>query len=272
MEFLFVIVLIIGGLYWTVAPIVAGYLATPGYWMFLGTIHHANDYFYYLSQIAQGRDSWFLGRDLFTSEFPAATLVGWVNVVIGKIGALAGVSPIAIYHGAVGLFTVCVFLSGYFLTRLLFFGEKNKRLMAILSLFFTISSTVFSLPTWEKGKLAFKQFDYWFNFGNPRERFSSVPHQLVMHSTILLIWCLFTLGSRWEKQPKKYAGILVLLVVSGFILGSLQPIQWATIVGILGLWAIVRFFRIHPHITFFSSFLCPGTGWNCSGLGTESII
>ena len=75
----------------------SGLLATPPNAVYLGTVHWPGDYFYYLSQFAQGRYSWFYSYDLYTGDFPFKTLVGWVNVFLGRIFFLVGLTIVLKY-------------------------------------------------------------------------------------------------------------------------------------------------------------------------------
>ena len=98
-------------------PFIAGVLATPSGSVFLGTVHWPGDYFYYLSQFAQGRNNWFTSYDLYTNDFPQKTFVGWVNVFLGHIFSLMGVDHLAAYQLSIVIFTIAFLFVSYLLIR-----------------------------------------------------------------------------------------------------------------------------------------------------------
>src|SRR4030042_6468345 len=66
--------------------------------IYLGTTHVANDYMYYLSQVIQGRERWFCGEILQTTDYPGCTLVGWGNVLSGRLFMGLGLNQIWAYQ------------------------------------------------------------------------------------------------------------------------------------------------------------------------------
>src|SRR5512145_3344795 len=97
MYFLVFAVIILGTIE-NIWPIIAGFAATPKGYIFLGTVHHPGDYFYYLSQFTQGVSGLLQTQNLYTSERIPLTFVGWFNVLVGHLFSVIGFSSISTYH------------------------------------------------------------------------------------------------------------------------------------------------------------------------------
>lgn len=210
-------------------PIYLGYKVTPPGQVYLGTIHHPDDYFYYLSQFTQGRDSWFLGRDLYTSDFPHKTIVGWVNVVMGRIGYSLGLTGIQTYHTSVIVLTTGFLISIYFLFRQSINKYKHKAIVSALALLLFVTSNSFSFPQRQNGQLVWNQIDYWFNFGTPGQRLGGVPHHLLMHIIMALLLLLLINYVQKGIRGGKLVLFTALTGMLSFTLASIQPLHWVTI-------------------------------------------
>ncbi len=202
--------------YW---PLIAGYRQTPIGFTFLGTVHHPGDYFYYLSQFAQGAYRTVTTVDLYTSESLPPSLVGWSNVLLGKFFSLLHVEPIVGYHISVAVLTILVFVSAYILCHTIL---KSKG-YAIFSLYLFMLFHAF--PLLRDGTPSYG--DYWNNFAVPRVRIGAVPHQLLIAiASFILVQGIFRrTGGDLSTRT------LMLIVSSSVILGSLQPILWAITIG-----------------------------------------
>ena len=187
--------------------------------IFLGTVHHPADYFYYLSQFAQGAYQTFMTVDLYTSENLSPTFVGWSNVLIGKLFILFGFSPMIAYHVSVAILTIFLFFTAYFLCLYVL----KSRFFAIVSLYLFMLFHAF--PILREGKPSYG--DYWNNYAVPRVRIGAVPHQLLLSITsMLLVFGIFL----WTQNKHSWKTLL-LISCSSLILGSLQPALWALITG-----------------------------------------
>lgn len=212
-----------------VFPIYLGYKATPPGQVYLGTIHHPDDYFYYLSQFTQGRESWFFSRDLYASDFPHKTIVGWVNVVMGRIGYTLGLNGIQSYHISVVVLTTGFIFSIYLLFRQSIRKQKYKSIVSVLALFLFVISNSFSFPQRQNGQLVWNQIDYWFNFGTPGQRLGGVPHHLLMHTIMALLLLFLILYARKRIRGGKLVLFTALTGMLSFTLASIQPLHWITI-------------------------------------------
>ncbi len=200
---------------------IVGMRNTPPGNIFLGTIHHPQDYFYYLSQFVQGNTHWFLSRNLYTNDFPTATAVGWVNVLMGKILGWFGLTYQWSYAAAV-IITTIVFLSTvtYFIRIAL--PQKSAAFSRWLALlFFLISNTV---PTSLFGAST-GAHTYWNNYGEPFVRLGGVPHHLLMHTMVVL--CLLCTALLIKaRTPRSIIGQSIALAAATFTLAGINPVQW----------------------------------------------
>jgi hypothetical protein len=204
-------------------PLIAGYTQTPRGFVFLGTIHHPADYFYYLSQFAQGSYRFITSVNLFSGEQAAPTFVGWNNVLAGRIFHVFGFSPLTAYHVSVILFTALLFLAGY----LLLSAMMPKR-PATLALF--LFALFHAFPVLRDGQRSYG--DYWNNFAVPRVRLGGVPHQLLLTTASFFMVYFFIV---WIQRKNRSWHVLAGLGVSSLILASLQPVLWVLVTGIAGL-------------------------------------
>lgn len=201
-------------------PLIIGFQKTPTGYVFLGTVHHPGDYFYYLSQFAQGAYRTITTIDLYTSEPISPSFIGWSNVLLGKFFFLIGLSPIIAYHTSVFILTILVFFTAYKLS-LVFLGS---RFGALISLYLFTLFHAFSVV--RDGASSYG--DYWNNFAVPRVRFGAVPHQLLLSiASFTLVHTLFR-----RIQGSHATKTLIGIACSSIIVGSLQPVLWASIVGI----------------------------------------
>lgn len=223
MESWLAIIIIVLGTLLNEVPLLVGIIRAKQDMVFLGVISHAQDYFYYLSQFAMGKNHWFFGFDPLTTEVHDLTLVGWPNIFLGKLFSIIGISHIYAYQISVALFTFFFLLLCYqLITKLV-----ATRLLRLFMLFLFVFTN--NLPLISRDRLGFHVAfkDFWFNLGNPLTRLGGVPHQLLANCAILIIF----LGTiRYYKQHTKSS--LVYLALAGFILASINPVQWM-VVGIV---------------------------------------
>jgi hypothetical protein len=201
-----------------IAPLLVGYLRTPPGSVFLGTIHHPADYFYYLSQFAQGSYRWLTTIDLYTSEQLSPSFVGWSNVLLGRLFDLFGISPDVAYHISVVFFTAVLLLIAYRLSLVIL----GKKWPATLALF--LFAIFHAFPVMREGMASYG--DYWNNFAIPTVRLGAVPHQLL---TAILSFASFLLLT--GPVPVMTGSHLVMTALTSAALASLQPVLWALLTG-----------------------------------------
>lgn len=215
-----------------------GYLNTPSEHVYLGTVHNAGDYFYYLSQFTQGRESWVLGYDLMTGDYPGKTAVGWVNILLGRIFSAVGLTPITAYQVAVLSATgILLWLSWWFISRLMEGMGSGSKFTAFL-LFLTANA----FPIWNPIHESFPStyYSFWFNTGNPFVRLGNVPHHLIV--SILTIWVPILLlgGSKPDPVTPERSRLRRWIAygaigLSGLTIGSLNPVQWLMVFGVMAI-------------------------------------
>lgn len=204
---------------------IVGLFNTPEGTIYLGTVHFPSDYFYYLSQFAQGKYSWLSSTMLYTPEKLQPVLVGWQNVLTGRILTGLGLSVILSYQVAVGVYLGLFLLLSYRLIKEIFPKEENKRLLAFF--IFLTSTGLFKLLKESEGwQLSY--YNYWYNLGNFVARFGPTPHHLIAYSLgtaglLLLI--------RWFKKGVGNFRTALGLIIIGFLLASINPVHWGLLVG-----------------------------------------
>jgi len=204
-------------------PSIAGFLTTPQGFVFLGTVHHPGDYFYYLSQFAQGSTRWLTTVDLYTAEPIHSSFVGWSNVLLGRMFHLIGVSPIPAYQISIGVFTVGVLIAALLLCRVVF----PKPFAALTAFFFFCLFHAF--PITRDGISSYG--DYWNNYAVPRVRLGGVPHQLITAMVSMLV--IYLVIRIIQKRPPSRS-MIIMLALSSFILAGLQPVLWVLVAGSIG--------------------------------------
>ncbi len=230
-------------------PFIIGLMQTPDQYVFLGTVHHPADYFYYLSQFAQGSYRFITTVNLFSGEQATPTFVGWSNVLIGRFFHIFGLSPFVAYHVSVLLLTALLFIAGYQL-----FSTMMPKRPATLALF--LFALFHAFPVLRDGLPSYG--DYWNNFAVPRVRFGGVPHQLLLTAaSFFMVYCF----NIWIQRKHHTWNILAGLGISSLILASLQPILWVLIVGVVGLSVCIHTVITTKQVTFVLRAVPPVRMW-----------
>lgn len=202
-------------------PSLIGFMTTPQGFVFLGTIHHPGDYFYYLSQFAQGSERIITTVDLYTGEPIAPSFIGWSNVFMGKLLHALGIMPVAAYQVSVIIFTLAALTSALLLCKAIL--QKPWPTLTAFYLFCIFHA----FPVIRDGASSYG--DYWNNYAVPRVRLGGVPHQLLLTAASFLM-VYFALNGL-HKNPRRLA--LGGLALTSLVLASLQPVLWALIAGSL---------------------------------------
>lgn len=198
----------------------------------------ATDYFYYLSQISQGKHSWILARYIWGSEHIPPSLIGWTYVLVGRITSSFQVTPIIAYQIYLALAT---FL--YILLPLIYLRQIFPRGIGIqsIALFFFIFSNEFPKVVMQSGSLAVNYQKNWYNFGEPFVRLDPGPHHLLTH---VLMFCIFLLFiCFWKEKSRKRILLGIPLFVCTIALVTIQPIQLVLVIISVALGYVVTQFR-----------------------------
>ncbi len=209
-----------------ILPSIMGFQQTPANAVFLGTVHHPNDYFYYLSQFTQGATRWLTTTNLYTSEITPDTFVGWSNVLTGHLFWLLSIPAIPAYQISIAIWTFLLCLSAYKLA-LLILKDKHKALLSLVLFVLYHAFPIFRDNHWTYA-------DYWNNFSVPRVRFGGVPHQLLLNTL-----SVFTLSLLLQKKR-------LLMALSAFLLASLQPVLWLLVTASCGIVSLIKRRSIFP--------------------------
>lgn len=199
-------------------------LSTPPDMIFLGTVHWEGDYFYYLSQFAQGRENWFLSYDLYTTDFHKKTLVGFANVFLGHVFSLVGIDQFGAYQLSIVFFGLLFLLFSYLLLREIFPGrEKSQKVKRLIAFILFAGNNAFPRIVEEGGKKIISYSDFWFNPGLPFYRLGGVPHHLIERSMIV---GTMLLAVYWWKKKKFTQISLFTFSLLGFVLGGIDPVHF----------------------------------------------
>ena len=207
-------------------------LLTPKGFFYLGTVHWPSDYFYYLSQFAQGSEHWLTSTMLFTPEKLTPVYIGWQNVLTGKLLMLAGLDVIAAYQAAVGIYLTLFLIISWLFIREIFPKNPAKRVLSLL--FFLTSTSLFSVKFGAHG-FEWSYFNHWYNLGIPLARFGPTPHHLLAYALGVASW-LFYLRNR-----------MFLLALSGFLHASINPVAWGLNVMVIAVCGFIPKLKIKSY-------------------------
>ena len=171
-----VLLLIAGFIFFNELQFILNLLRTPEGKIYLGSVHSAPDYFYYLSQMAQGRFNLIFSTLNYTAEKMPYFLVGWERVLMGFIFLHLGINVIRAYQLSLIIFSAILFYLIYRYLSEIYRGSPGKRL---LSLFFYLSSTSLPIITVSRGVIKSGYFNYWYNPGNIAVRLGATWHHKV---------------------------------------------------------------------------------------------
>lgn len=220
MEAIIITIFILTAVFGIEIQYIVNKLAEPANLVYLGTVHWPADYFYYLSQFIQGKNNWIWSTVLFTPEKLKPVLVGWQNVLTGKILTGLGLNVILAYQVAVGIYLALFLFISYRVIREIFPEHKKKRLLAF---FFFITATSLWRVLKSSGGWELSYFTHWYNLGNSLARFGPTPHHLIAYSlgSFILLNCIL-----WVKNGFKNSKYLFYLLIAGFLQASINPVAW----------------------------------------------
>lgn len=189
------------------------------------------DFNLYLSKIQQGKEGRWTVVELYTHEAHQGGLLQIFYLILGKIGAVFRLPPVAVYHLSRVFFGVVLLLLIYLLSLRLF----PKSLWAFAAFIFVLTTSswpAISLKDIFAGKLGYGSFMPWWTIIDPLRRITITPHLLAGQGLLIAIVYLFFYEGRLGKW-----GRLGLMSVIGVILGLIfppallisYPIIWGTI-------------------------------------------
>ena len=209
----------------------------PIYTVFLGTVHYPLDYLDYLSYITQGKWHWLRSYALFTGETTHLEFLNWPYVLAGHIASWFGFTPGVTYIIMVAAGTILYLLVAYKLITLLIPASAPKRLL--LFILFLLSNEFPNIYQ-TSGHWVFAYFYPFENWGEPLIRLTNVPHQILIQTAIMASLVLSAMYWQKKLSLKRMA---VLTFVTGLVLASLQPLQWAFVTGVVGVVSLFQWWK-----------------------------
>ncbi|OGG09603.1 hypothetical protein A2154_03020 [Candidatus Gottesmanbacteria bacterium RBG_16_43_7] len=196
--------------------IIYSWLIRPAGSVFIGISHYHEDYFYYLSQVTQGALGNWKTENLFTTEPIGATLLWWVNIILGKISAFSGLYPWTVYTIALFVVTIISLLTLYWAALKIFPANRLLRISSyIISVF---SSQYYILHRLPSGVIQINPVDFFYSYTKALNRLGGVVHLILQNILSLAIIVLFgsILSDLHQKKTNSRAFIGKVLTVSLF--------------------------------------------------------
>jgi hypothetical protein len=143
-------------------PTAVGYLSQSPERVFVGAVYDWEDYYSHLAKMQQGAQGQWLYRDLFTSEDHPGAYINTFYVALGHLAAVAGLSPVLVYHVARLLCAITLLLVAYWFAAC-FISEQGVRRMAYALLCFSSGlGWLVLLITGSFTLLGVTPVDFWF--------------------------------------------------------------------------------------------------------------
>lgn len=218
-----------------------GIIRQPPGFVYLGTVHYWEDYFFYLNHFFQGAHGAWLTANRFTSEPTSPGIIYWTNILMGKIGALFGLNPVLSYN--VWLFGLCFFMLFLSAILLSIHFRKSAYLTLTAFIFTVLSSSLQNRVTSSEGTRIFWPFQLWKTPHFSFDRLGGAPHQMIQ--TILFYVLAFSLFLKLPKTRLPYGQYLI-PAVFGVLLSTINPVAAITVIGSAFLTGLVMFILKKP--------------------------
>lgn len=243
-ERLLILLIAIGITILNLTDLLLYFFKKPPNTVYIGITHWYEDFFYYLSQFAQGaRGRWLVENQFTTEDIPAN--INWIlNLMLGKIGALLALPPWSSYHISLIMFSLLYVFLLYCASHRIFPKHAGYRLATFI---FTLTSGGFFLFSLTKQSILIQPYTYFYAYTSPLHRLGGVPHLLIQNIlslTAVLLWCSFI--DVVFSGHKTYGRTLRQAVIMIFTLGTLfviNPVYVAMDVSVFFLTGIYFYFR-----------------------------
>lgn len=181
----------------SIAHVLFAAAKTPPGKQFLWTGHYYLDYFEYVTSIAAGARGDWLVKNYYATDDPSQNFFSkWQYLLLGKIGRVIHLGPIAMYWVAVVSYSITLaLLTFYTLQKILPKEPFIKHLCAYVL-------TLFATPFYyiNPGDTHLTLIRFWNDKGTLLSRFPAIPYHL--SSSILTLLCLLWLGDILTNLPK----------------------------------------------------------------------
>lgn len=195
---------------------IAGVLQQAAGTTFAGVVHFPPDYYYYLSYMAQGKLRWLTSLNINTSEVTTPVFYHWFYVLSGRVFATLGISNIIGYQLLILGLTILLLFVSYRLIR----AAVPSRTVSTIAYILFLASNAWPYPVHTAGGWTLQYYTSWYNYGEPFIRFSSIPHNLLAQS--VLVVTLLVLARLARIPHSRYLFTWSLFLVSAFLLASTQ--------------------------------------------------
>lgn len=211
---------------------IVGLSKAPAGTVFTGAVRYAPDYYFYLSFISQGQTRWLSSYHLFTGETTIPTFIGWFYTLAGHVLFPLHLTATTIYIALTVLMSVIYLTVAYLFIKMII---PNNPLSQIA--IFIIFVTANSMPQITKvnGVWMYHYTAWWYNYGDPFERLTYIPHHLLFEAAAI---AAIAIGAHWWQTYRHRWVVIAAMAILGFILSSTQPALWMVIVISLGIGAL----------------------------------
>lgn len=189
------------------------------------------DYNFYLSRIREGQEGRILVVEKYYNQPHKGSLLQILYPLMGKIGMIAGFSPVVVYHGARVVFGLILLLLTAWYVRTFFVG-----IWALVGFLFVV--TLGSWPILVKlgGSFRFATYMGWWSVIDSLQRITFIPHVLV--GQIFLLFLIAKLGRTVQsKNPLHW----VRLGIIGCIAGIIFPPSLIVLIVTIGIQLLLEF-------------------------------
>ncbi len=181
----------------SIAHVLLAASKTPPGKQFLWTGHYYLDYFEYVSSIAAGARGDWLVKNYYATDDPSQNFYSkWQYLLLGKIGRVIHLGPIAMYWVAV--VTYCLVLALLIFKTIQKILPKETFLKQLCAYLLSLFATPFYYKNPVDNYLTLIRF--WNDKGTLLSRFPAIPYHL--SASILTLLCLLWLGDIFTDLPK----------------------------------------------------------------------
>jgi hypothetical protein len=205
--------------------------------VYLGTVHYWEDYFFYLNHFFQGAHGGWLTVNRYTPEPTPPGIIYWCNVLLGKLGGLFFLSPILSYNISVLLLSFLSLLLSFLVAKKVF--SRNPRLALLAFLMGNTATSLINRVKSNEGPMIWWPFQIWRTPHFAFDRLGGAPHQLIQ--TVLAY--LFILSILTLADNKNNRNWLLVSLIAGILLTSVNPIQAVFYAGMLCVAQLIWFFK-----------------------------
>jgi hypothetical protein len=240
--------------------IVSRYFTRPPNTIFIGISHYHEDYFYYLSQLAQGAQGAWRVSNLYTAEPIPPQLLWWPNILLGKIAALTQLPAWTVFDLALIIIAAFSLVAVYWTIRLIYPNDSSKRVAAFLIA--AMTSTFYFVSRTPDGSWSIVPHQFFYNYTSSLNRLGGVFH-LILQNILSII--MIVSGAKifdhifWQKYPPRmFLANVATAAVSAFLLMFINPVYIITNAGTLTITALILTVWKRPPVMRLTKLLAAG--------------